>query len=98
MRSKIGSVFMVLGTLMVLSALALFLYNQRQSDMAEEAAMEVMPEIVEAINVRVREAAAAPAAETLAVAVEEAPVKEMTESKINGYYYIGFEGRFRICL
>ena len=92
MRSKIGSVFMVLGTLMVLSALALFLYNQRQSDMAEEAAMEVMPEIVEAINVRVREAAAAPAAETLAVAVEESPVKEMTESKINGYYYIGFVG------
>lgn len=92
MRAKIGSLLMVLGTLLVLSALALFLYNQRESTQAEEAAMEVMPDLVQAINTRVQEAATAPTEETLAIAVEEAPVKEMTEAKINGYYYIGFVG------
>lgn len=88
MKSKTGSFLTALGSLLVFAALALFLYNQRQSDMAEKASMEVMPELVEAIHVHVQEAAA----ETLPVAAEEASVREMPESRINGESYIGFIG------
>lgn len=89
MRVKIGRLCMVLGALLVAGALALFLYNQREQTAAEEASQAVMPELVDAINTRIREEAVK---ETLAVALEETPIPEMTEVKINGYYYIGFIG------
>lgn len=87
MRVKIGRLCMVLGALLVAGALALFLYNQREQAAAEEASQAVMPELVEAINTRVLENT-----EPKEQAAPNAPIPEMTEVKINGYYYIGFIG------
>lgn len=92
MRAIFGKLLMFLGAAMIMAALALFLYNQKEQTQAADAAMSVMPELVDAINDHVKEAAQQSVQETLAVAVEEAPIKEMTETLINGYYYIGFVG------
>lgn len=71
---------MLLGTVLIVAALSLFLWNRREAEQAAEAAETILPQVVEQI------------AETAA----EAPVPPdpfdptMTEAEIDGYMYIGY--------
>ena len=78
----------MLGFLMVLAASALFLWNQREAELAEEAVTAVLPQIIQEIPEE-------PEREVLAelAAPEEIldpSAFEMTEVVINGYAYIGY--------
>ena len=76
---------MVLGALLVLAGASLFLYNQNEADKADRAAVQVMPEVISAIE-----------EQHAADAVTEAPLwtemvdVTMTEVEIDGYLYIGY--------
>lgn len=50
MKSKFGTILMVLGAVLVLGALSLFLYNQYEESRAVQAADEVMPQLLEMIK------------------------------------------------
>lgn len=95
MRNKFGILFMILGAALVLSALALFLYNQKEAADAEQASVNLLPQLMDQIQVQ-REAAASEE-ETLPVIIPGTPVEfldpsvfEMTEVEIDGYGYIGY--------
>lgn len=92
MRTKLGVFCMVLGAALVLGALSLFLYNQKEAKAAEEAVVTVMPQIVERIERQQEEQA-----ETPALPQPEIPEQllkpedlEMTEVEIDGHAYIGY--------
>lgn len=75
---------MVLGTVLVLAALSLFLWNQEENDEAGAVSEEVLTQVVEEIVKRNE-----PSAE------ETAPLPDpydetMTETEIDGYAYIGY--------
>lgn len=80
MRNKLGTICMILGTVLILAALSLFLWNRREAEQAGEAAADILPQVVEHI------------AET--AAGETAPPDPfdptMTEVEIDGYLYIGY--------
>lgn len=86
MRRKLGISCMLLGTALVLAALSLFLYNQRQAGAAADAAQEVLTQMVQQLA---PEASESPAA--LETAPQTAPYDTaMAETLINGYAYIGY--------
>ena len=81
---KAGNVCMFLGTALVLAALSLFLWNQREAAEAGKAAGEVLPQVVE----KIQEARATQGAPDSALPDPYDP--EMTVVKVHGYGYIGF--------
>lgn len=94
MYNKRGTALMVLGALLVLSALGLFLWNQREAHEAGQAADLVLPQLLEQIPTSPRAASTPqpePTGETLlpdnALVVPTDPA--MTEAQIGGYGYIG---------
>lgn len=56
MRRKFGNLLMVMGAALVLGALALFLYNEKESADAELASTNLMPQLIEQIEARRNEA------------------------------------------
>lgn len=91
MRNKLGIICMLVGTALILGALYLFICNNRETEQAEEAAAEVMPEIL----VEIREAQEKTPEETWVI--PEVPVEllteeelKMTEKVIYGRRYIGY--------
>lgn len=50
MKSKFGTILMVLGTALVLGALSLFLYNEQEAEQAEQAADVLLPQLIEQIK------------------------------------------------
>ena len=50
MRNKVGTLCMVLGALMILSALALFGWNSWDAERAQRASQAVLPELMDAIE------------------------------------------------
>lgn len=94
MRAKFGTFLMILGSLLVVAALALLLHNEQEDQQAGEAVQVLMPQIVEAINNRQQEREAQKETEPpVAVpAVTEAADREMTVLDIDGHGYIGFLG------
>lgn len=76
---------MVMGSVLILAALGLFLYNQNQQQRAAEAVEAVIPKVVAAINERHSEAA-----ETAPASPEVQIYREMPVEEIDGYNYIGF--------
>lgn len=91
MRKIIGSIFICLGTLLILSAVALVLYNRAEAASAEQSSRELLPVLVEEIIKQQEEPqqpqnAEAPAEPT---APKPAPVYTMQEIEINGHSYIG---------
>lgn len=84
---------MFLGTALIFGALALFLYNQQQSDTAGEAARELMPQLIQQIQ---EEAAQLPAPGSTEPTIDlpEIYLDEsdfvMTEVEIDGRMYIGY--------
>ncbi len=83
MRNKLGVVCMALGTLLILSALGLLVYNQQESDIAGDAADVALEQVAVTIQERVE----------TAKETQELPdpyVTEMTVVDIDGYGYIGY--------
>ena len=50
MRNKVGTLCMLLGALMILSALALFGWNSWDAERAQRASQAVLPELMDAIE------------------------------------------------
>jgi sortase A len=91
MRKIIGSIFIFLGTLLILSAVGLLLYNRAEAASAEQSSRELLPVLVEEIIKQQEEPqqpqnAEAPEEPT---APKPAPVYTMQEIEINGHSYIG---------
>lgn len=86
MRHKLGIICITLGTALILSALALFLYNRRQDNAAGEASVNLLPQLLE----QIREGERAPESDapTNGPSLEEAFT--MKEVVIDGYAYIGY--------
>lgn len=85
---------MVIGSVLVASALGLFLHNEQEQKQAGDAVDTLMPQIVEAIYDRQDaspEATAAAAEDDPEITATE-PQKEMPVVEIEGYGYIGFVG------
>lgn len=85
MKRKVGIMLMVTGSVLILAALSLFLYNQNQQQRAAESVEAVMPKVVDAINERHFQTTQAPPA-----ALEANIYREMPVMEIDGYDYIGF--------
>ena len=80
MRNKLGTICMILGTVLILAALSLFLWNRREAEQAGEAAADILPQVVEQIAETTAEAPAPP----------DPFDPTMTEAEIDGYLYIGY--------
>lgn len=80
MRNKLGTICMILGTVLILAALSLFLWNRREAEQAGEAAADILPHVVEQIAETAAEAPAPP----------DPFDPTMTEVEIDGYLYIGY--------
>ena len=80
MRNKLGTICMLLGTVLILAALSLFLWNRREAEQAGEAAADILPQVVEQIAETAAEAPAPP----------DPLDPTMTEVEIDGYLYIGY--------
>lgn len=89
MRNKFGIFCMILGTALLIGALALFLYNQQESQTAEEASVELVTQLVEQLETV--ENPTVPI-EYVGVPVEylDPEAFVMTETVINGHAYIGY--------
>ena len=70
---------MLMGTVLILAALSLFLWNRREDEQAAVASADILPQVVEFI---------AEAAEDPAPPDPFDP--SMTEAEIDGYMYIGY--------
>lgn len=90
MKRKLGSCLMMVGTVLMIGALSLFLYNQYEQAKAGQAATEVLSKMQSAIG----ETAADTDATDESVPVppaETSPVSaQMKEVEIDGYAYIGY--------
>lgn len=94
MRAKFGTFLMIVGSALVVAALALLLYNEQEDQQAGESVQVLMPQIVQAINQRQEEREEQKVTEPpVAVpAVTEPADREMAVVDIDGYGYIGFVG------
>lgn len=83
---------MILGTVLVLGALLLFLFNQKESNTATDAVTSVMTQLVKEIQENSSEEASAEWESELQIPVEllTEEDKKMTEVEIDGYMYIGY--------
>ena len=93
MRNKAGILCMFFGAALILAALSLFLYNRHEDSAAELAAVELLPQLMEAIE---EKEAADTEPETYDLPVGT-PLEHlnpsafvMTEVEIDGYAYIGY--------
>ena len=71
---------MILGTVLILAALSLFLWNRREAEQAGEASESILPQVVEHIAETAAEDPAPP----------DPLDPTMTEAEIDGYMYIGY--------
>ena len=88
MKSKLGTLFIILGCALMAAALALFLHNQKEQVQAAAASQEAIPKVVEAIRER-KQQEPEPTHSTEPTAMV---IPEMTVVDIDGYGYIGFLG------
>lgn len=87
MRNKLGILCMLVGTALIFGALYLFICNTRETEFAEEAAAEVMPEILMEIQEVQDEILALPEVPPELLTEEEL---KMTEKVVYGRRYIGY--------
>lgn len=76
MRDKLGTICMLLGTVLLLAALSLFLGNQREAKQAADSVAELLPKVVEQAGRKENE--------------PDPFDPTMTEVIIDGYAYIGY--------
>ena len=86
MKHKLGIVSMILGAALLLGASGLFVWNRMESNRAEQASAELIPQLSAAIAEHTTQTDPVPDA-----AVPLPPVeKEMVTVEIDGYPYIGY--------
>ena len=97
MRSKLGTVFIVLGLLLLAGAGILAFYNLQQDSSARDSAAAVMSHLVEHIQENTAKEPTIPDDQVVPGLELQIPVdllteeeKKMTEVKIDGYDYIGY--------
>ena len=92
MKSKSGIVCIMLGVALLLGALLLARANMREDMQANQASMEVLPQLVEQIQERVAEEETEPTDAQLQIPLEllTEEDKKMTEVEIDGNLYIGY--------
>lgn len=86
MRSKIGITLMVLGTVLILGALSLVLYNRNEASRAAEASQKVMPELIQQIQERYQNTTNDNSMHTIPNYYDP----NMTEVEIDGFAYVGY--------
>ena len=87
MKHKFGTLLMLLGSALILSALALFLYNQREAAQAEESAAVLLPRLVEEVS-RIEETQ--PLQPEIPAQLLTPEQEKMPETVIEGNSYIGY--------
>lgn len=87
MKIKLGRALMALGAACFLAGVGLLLFNAAQAKKAEQAVMEVIPELVEEITQKREEAEKE---SILPELVLDPANVEMTEVTIKGHSYIGY--------
>lgn len=85
MKSKAGYACMIFGAALILSALLLLLYNQREDETAGAQAAALLPQVRTAIDEEEIKKE-----QTEATEPEAAISTEMTVKEIDGYGYIGY--------
>jgi sortase A len=93
MRKITGIVCLLLGTVLIFGALALFLHNRREEAAAESQSASLMPLLIEVIEEKEESSTEPPTyQQPVGTPVEylDPAAFEMTEVKINGYPYIGY--------
>ena len=91
--NKLGKCLMVLGTLMLVTALALFLYNQLEATQAQKAADTVIPQLVDQIQQNEDKPEPLPIVPVAHPDMEhqlEILSDAMKEAEIDGHTYIGY--------
>ena len=88
MKHKLGTVFMILGALLVLSAAVLFLHNRQEENAAEESVRQVLPRILEQIPSQ--PPTQPPEEYGVPLELLDPSAFVMKEVEINGYGYIGY--------
>lgn len=83
MSRRIGTVCMLLGTVLILAALSLFLFNRREDNQAEQAVEHVLPRLMERLEAQEETGEAA-------ATYPDPYDPTMTEVEIDGYAYIGY--------
>lgn len=90
MKRKIGTLLMLCGAALILSALSLFAYNQWEEQKADQSVVNLLPRLIDEIP----DEANAPEVprQPLKTPVEylDPSAFEMTEVEIDGYAYIGY--------
>ena len=88
MRNKLGNLCMLLGAALILSALSLLIWNQREDQQAGAMVQEVLPKLVKYLG---SPAHHLPDAAETPLPDPYAPVDPtMTQVDIDGYGYVGF--------
>lgn len=82
MRKKLGTVCMVVGILLMLSALALFIYNHAQANRAKQYSADAVSLIKEEI--------ADSENQSIDSKSDSSAKKQMREIEIDGYNYVGY--------
>ena len=92
MKSKSGIVCIILGAALLLGSVLLSQINQREDAAAQQAAMEVLPQLVEQVHERTANDSTEPTEVELQIPVEllTEEDKKMTEVEIDGHLYIGY--------
>ena len=84
MRRRAGTVCMIAGAALVLAALSLLLWNQRENRQAGDAVEEVLPKVVEQIGEQTG------GTEETPPSLPDPYDPAMTEVEIDGYAYVGY--------
>lgn len=90
MKRKLGTIFMLCGAALILSALSLFGYNQWEEQQANQSVVELLPQLIEEIP----DTTSTPDIphQPMGIPVEylDPSAFEMTEVEIGSYAYIGY--------
>jgi sortase A len=95
MKSKAGIFCMLLGALLIIGAIVLTYWNQREDNAALESAVQIVPQLVEQIQDNTDAENVDPDIEVIPELYKPVELlteedKEMTEVEINGHLYIGY--------
>jgi len=97
MKSKLGVVCIILGVALMLGAVFLYQSNRAEDQVAQEAVVDVMPQLVEQIREHTVQEETVPESEVIPELELQIPVellteedKKMTEVEISGNRYIGY--------
>lgn len=88
MRSKVGTVCMALGAMLMLIALSLFLLNQQENNEAGDHVEHILPQVIEQIDISSNTTTTNILGDNPNYLNPDDPT--MTEVEIDGYTYIGY--------